>query len=70
MIKLENEVIQTDALDPISQITTGMHFGDYSLLRRKPRNSSVLCLTDCIFAVIDENSYLKLIAREKLQLMT
>jgi hypothetical protein len=35
----------------------GDHFGDFALIHKKPRSATILCLEDCLFAVIDKNMY-------------
>lgn len=46
---------------------SGQHFGDNALLRNKPRQGTVLCVTGCFFAVISSQAYEQLMRKEKLQ---
>ena len=54
-------------MEPIVQFESGQEFGDLALLNNKGRAGTVVCLTDCFFAVINSDSYEKLIRKEKLQ---
>ena len=53
-------------MEPILQFKSGDPFGDLALLNNRPRAGTVLCLNNCFFAIIDANSYEKLIRKERL----
>lgn len=41
----------------------GDGFGELALLHNKPRAATIRCLTDCHFAVLDKNDYVKTLAK-------
>ena len=52
------EIIEEGFVD-IARVTAGCSFGELALIDRKPRMSSVKCLTRCHFLVLHKNDYLK-----------
>ena len=54
-------------LVPIFEIKPVMSFGERSLLKNLPRAGSAQCITDCQFAVVSKESYLKLLKKVELE---
>ena len=51
-------------MTPILIYEGGMSFGELSLLNRKPRAGTIVTLDDCYFAVINSDSYEKLLKKD------
>lgn len=51
-------------MTPIIVYEGGMSFGELSLLNRKPRAGTIVTLKDCYFAVINADSYEKLLKKD------
>jgi CRP-like cAMP-binding protein len=43
----------------VAQLTSGQSFGELALLNSDPRNAKVHCLTDCVFATLNKQSFMK-----------
>ena len=56
-------------LKPTIVYEEGMYFGDISLVYKKPRNGSIVTLTDCHYAVVNSDAYEKLLKKDKLTKM-
>ena len=54
---------------PLLVFKSGMYFGDLALLTTKPRAGTVVTLSDSYFAIIDRDTYSKLLKREELAKM-
>ena len=46
----------------VATLQAGKSFGDLALLRDQPRNASILCLSECDFAVLEKSDYKKFLA--------
>ena len=42
---------------------TGASFGELALIMNEPRKATVMCLTDCYFAVLEKQEYSKVLQR-------
>ena len=47
----------------VVKLKTGASFGELALLKNAPRAATIKCLTDCFFAVLDKDDYMKIIKR-------
>lgn len=47
----------------VGLMSKGDAFGELALLHNKPRAATIRCLTDCHFAVLDKNDYVKTLAK-------
>jgi len=45
------------------QLQAGQSFGELALINDKPRAATIMCLTDCYFAVIDKSDYAKVLKK-------
>lgn len=54
---------------PVAQLSTGMAFGELALLKDQPRAATILCLTDCHFAVIGKSDYMKIIGKAESKIL-
>ena len=45
----------------IGELHSGNSFGELSLLENKPRIASIICKSDCHFAILDKESYNKIL---------
>lgn len=52
-------------MTPLLIFDNGMSFGELALLSGKPRAGTVVTLTDCYFAVINADSFDKLLRKDK-----
>ena len=52
-------------LKPTKVYEEGMYFGDISLVYKKPRNGSIVTLTDCHYAVVNSDAYERLLKKDK-----
>ena len=41
----------------VSKLQTGASFGELALINNEPRNATILCLTECYFAVLEKKDY-------------
>ena len=44
-------------------LETGQSFGELALINDQPRASTVVCLSDCFFAVLEKSDYLRVLKR-------
>lgn len=56
-----------EPLVPMFEIKPVMSFGERSLLKNLPRAGSAQCVTDCQFAIVSKESYLKLLKKVELE---
>ena len=54
-----------DDMAPLLVFENGVSFGELALLNNKPRAGTVVTLTDCFFAVINAESFDKLLRKDK-----
>ena len=47
----------------IAQLSTGSSFGELALINNEPRKATIICLTDCFFAVLDKHDYNKVLQK-------
>lgn len=52
-------------MSPLLIFDNGKSFGELALLNNKPRAGTVVTLTDCYFAVINADSFDKLLRKDK-----
>lgn len=69
MERLKKDLEVVDELTPHLIFKSGMYFGDLALLTSKPRAGTVVTLSDCYFAIIDKNTYSKLLKKEESEKM-
>ena len=50
-------------MKPVAQLTPGMSFGELALIKDQPRAASILCNTDCHFAVLSKEDYMNIIGK-------
>jgi len=60
-VDIEERSVEFDGMQDVATLTQGQSFGELALLNQKPRSATMLCTTDCDFAVIDKQSYDKVI---------
>jgi CRP-like cAMP-binding protein len=47
-------MLYNELLVPVAYFGQGMYFGELALLNNKPRQASVICKEDCIFATLSK----------------
>lgn len=47
----------------VLELTSGNSFGELALIKDQPRAASIVCLTDCHFAVLRKKDYLKILGK-------
>lgn len=52
-----------DGLMEVIEYTAGDAFGDLAIVKRQPRSASVYCRTECHFAVLQKDDYLRIFGR-------
>lgn len=57
------EEFNTDHLVQVAVLIEGQSFGDIALVTENPRNATVKCLTDCHFAVLNKDDYLRILGK-------
>ena len=50
----------------VAKLQTGSSFGELALINNEPRKATIMCLTDCHFAVLEKKDYVKIL--QKIQL--
>ena len=53
---------------PMLVIEPVQSFGERALLKEKPRAGTTVCLTDCYFAIVSKESYLRLLRKVELEM--
>ena len=61
--ELEEQLEKMPALTPTGVIDPVKAFGERSLLKDLPRAGSTKCLTECYFAIVSKDSYIKLLRK-------
>lgn len=58
-IKEKSPLIQLDlsALKKIKTLNAGASFGELALMEKKPRAATIICETDCDFAVLEKDYF-------------
>ena len=52
-------------LTEVAILPSGSSFGELALLQNKPRAASVLCLSPCLFAILDKSDFNKVLREEE-----
>lgn len=47
----------------VTKLQTGASFGELALINNEPRKATIMCLTDCYFAVLEKQEYSKVLQR-------
>ena len=45
----------------VAKLKTGSSFGELALINNEPRKATIMCLTDCFFAVLEKEDYVKVL---------
>ena len=53
----------------VAQLHSGMSFGELALLKDQPRSATILCNTDCHFAVLGKGDYMKIIGKAEMRIL-
>lgn len=70
-VKLENKIkriekkkknrkeidIEVEEIRIIGELSTGESFGQLALLEKKPRQTTITCISDCDFIILDKTSF-------------
>ena len=66
---MQEQKSSIDDMSPLKVFVSGDSFGELALIHGKGRNGTVVTLTDCYFAVINAESYTRLLAKDAAQKM-
>ena len=47
----------------VAQLTEGQSFGELALLNNAPRAATIFCLSDCYFATLDKEDYVRVLKK-------
>lgn len=56
-IKENSSILDFNTLKKIKTLTSGAYFGELALLEKKPRAATIVCDTDCAFAVLEKDYF-------------
>ncbi|OMJ77413.1 hypothetical protein SteCoe_23015 [Stentor coeruleus] len=62
-VQIKTQVENCEIFTSVAVLSTGNSFGDLALLKDHPRNATVTCLTDCHFAVLVKEDYLRILGK-------
>ena len=65
---LSGRIEKYPKLVPMIVIEPVKSFGERALVKQRPRAGTAVCLTDCYFATVNKESYMKLLRRVELDM--